>query len=84
MKHFKMEVIIYSKDNCSNCLKVKKKLKKYNPTILLLGKDITREEFFKKFPNSKIMPQVVIDNKHIGGYNDLEKWLAFRSFDEDF
>ena len=38
----------------------------------------------KKFPKSKTMPQVVIDNKHIGGYNDLEKWLAFRSFDENF
>ena len=39
---------------------------------------------FKKFPNSKTMPQVVIDNKHIGGYNDLEKWLAFNIPDEDF
>ena len=32
-----MKVIIYSKDNCTNCLKVKNKLSKYNPTILLLG-----------------------------------------------
>ena len=54
MKHFRMEVIIYSKDNCSICLKVKKKLRKYNPKILLLDKDIAREEFFKKFPEMLI------------------------------
>ena len=79
-----MEIVIYSKDNCSNCLKVKNRLSKYNPKILLLGKNFTREEFFKKFPNIKTVPQVVIDNKHIGGYKDLEKWLAFKNSSEDF
>ena len=79
-----MKITIYSKDNCSNCLKVKNRLKKYNPRILLLGKDITREEFFKKFPRSKTVPQIIIDNNHIGGYEDLEKWLAFNVPDENF
>ena len=59
-------------------------LSKYNPKIILLGKDITREEFFKKFPYTKMMPQIIIDNKHIGGYNDLEKWLAFNTANENF
>ena len=79
-----MKIIIYSKDNCSNCLKVKNKLSKYNPKILLLGKDITRKEFFEKFPNIKTVPQIIIDNKHIGGYTDIEKWLAFNVSSEDF
>jgi len=79
-----MKVIIYSKDNCTNCLKVKNKLSKYNPTILLLGKDITREEFFKRFPNIKSVPQVIINNKHIGGYKDVEKWLTFNVPDNEF
>ena len=59
-------------------------LSKYNPKIILLGKDNTREEFFKKFPYTKMMPQIIIDNKHIGGYNDLEKWLAFNTANENF
>ena len=79
-----MKITIYSKDNCSNCLKVKNRLKKYNPKILLLGKDITREEFLEKFPNTRTVPQITIDNKHIGGYQDLEKWLNFNTPDEDF
>ena len=79
-----MKITIYSKDNCSNCLKAKKRLSKYNPKILLLGKDITRKEFFEKFTNSRTVPQIIIDNKHIGGYYDLEKWLAFNASDEDF
>ena len=79
-----MEIIIYSKDNCSNCIKVKNRLNKYNPKILLLGKDITRKEFFEKFPNIKTLPQVIINNQLIGGYNDIEKWLAFNDSSEDF
>ena len=79
-----MEVIIYSKDNCPNCLKAKNRLDKFNPRILKLGKDISREDFFQKFPNARTFPQIIINNKHIGTYNDLEKWLAFNNPDEDF
>ena len=79
-----MEVIIYSKDNCQNCLRAKNRLNKFNPKILKLGEDISREGFLKKFSNVKSVPQVIINNKHIGGYEDLEKWLTFNKPDEDF
>ena len=79
-----MEVLIYSKANCPNCIKAKKKLNEYNPKILVLGKDISREDFFKKFPHAKQVPQIVINNKHIGGFEDLEKWFAFNIQDNDF
>ena len=79
-----MEVIIYSKDNCQNCLKAKKRLDKFNPRILKLGKDISREDFFQKFPNARTFPQIIINNKHIQTYNELEQWLAFNNPDEDF
>jgi glutaredoxin len=79
-----MEVIIYSKDSCPNCILAKNRLKKFNPKILKLGQNISHKEFFKKFPDIKSVPQIIIDNKHIGGYKDLEKWLAFNLLDEDF
>tara|TARA_Y100000590_G_C15607264_1_gene972438 strand:- start:564 stop:803 length:240 start_codon:yes stop_codon:yes gene_type:complete len=79
-----MEVIIYSKDNCPNCLKAKNRLDKFNPRILKLGKDISREDFFQKFPNARTFPQIIINNKHIQTYNELEQWLAFNNPDEDF
>ena len=79
-----MNVIIYSRNNCPNCLKVKKKLSKYNPKVLILEKDISRKNFFEKFPDAKQVPQVIINNKHIGGYDDVEKWIAFNFPNEDF
>jgi len=79
-----MEITIYSKDNCPNCNKAKNILSKYSPKILLLGKDISREDFFKKFPAAKQVPQIIINNNHIGGYKELEKWLNKNSFNEDF
>ena len=42
------------------------------------------EEHLQKFPNAKTFPQIIIDNKHIGGYHELEKWLERNSFEEDF
>ena len=78
-----MEVLIYSKNNCPNCQKAKIKLSKFNPKILLLEKDITSEEFFLKFPNAKEVPQIVINNKHIGGLKEVENWLAFNT-ENDF
>ena len=79
-----MEVVIYSRNNCGYCDRAKIKLKKYNPKIHLLDKDYTREEFFTKFPNAKTFPQIIINNEHVGGYYELEKWLAFNSPNEDF
>ena len=79
-----MKVAIYSKTNCGYCDRAKIKLKKYNPRIYMLDQDYTREEFFTKFPNAKTFPQIIINNKLVGGYNELEKWLAFNSPNEDF
>ena len=79
-----MEVKIYSKNNCGYCDRAKIKLQKYNPKIYMLDKDYTRKEFYTKFPNAKTFPQIIINNEHIGGFHELEKWLAFNSPDEDF
>ena len=79
-----MQVEIYSKTNCVYCDKAKIRLAKYNPRIFMLDKDFTREEFFQKFPNAKTFPQIIINNEHIGTYNQLEQWLAFNNPDENF
>jgi len=79
-----MDVVIYSKNNCVFCNKAKIKLQEYNPKINMLGIDYTRDEFFKKFPNAKTFPQIIINNKKIGGYHELEKWIAFNNPDKNF
>ena len=50
----------------------------------MLDQDFTREVFFEKFPDVRSFPQIVIDNNHIGGHIEVEKWLAFNKPDEDF
>ena len=79
-----MEVEIYSKINCVFCDKAKMRLSKENPKIHMLDKDYTRADFFKKFPNARTFPQIIINDQHVGGYHELEKWLAFNYPDEDF
>ena len=79
-----MEVEIYSKNNCVFCDKAKITLQKYNPKIYMLDKDFTREKFFKKFPNAKTFPQIIINSNHVGGYSELKRWIENNSFEENF
>ena len=79
-----MIVEIYSKTNCVFCDKAKIKLQKHNPKIHILNKDYSREDFFKKFPNAKTFPQIIINKEHVGGYAELKRWLEKNSFEENF
>ena len=79
-----MEVKIYSKTNCVFCEKAKMRLQKYNPKIQMLDKDYNREDFFKRFPNARTFPQIIINGNNIGGYAELKRWLEKNSFDENF
>ena len=79
-----MEISIYSKPNCVFCDKAKIRLQKYNPKIYMLDKNYNRDDFFKIFPQAKTFPQIIINNDHVGGYQELEKWLEKNSFNEDF
>ena len=79
-----MNIEIYSKSNCVFCDKAKMILAKHNPKVLILDKDYSRDDFFKKFPNAKTFPQIIINKEHVGGYTELKKWLENKSFDENF
>ena len=79
-----MEIEIYSKTNCVFCNKAKITLQNHNPKIHMLDKDFNRDDFFKKFPNARTFPQIIINKEHIGGYAELKKWLEQNSFDENF
>ena len=79
-----MQVEIYSKSNCVFCEKAKMRLNKYSPKIYMLDQDYTKNDFLEKFPHAKTFPQIIIDNKHIGGYYELKRWLDHNSFDVNF
>ena len=70
---------IYGTTNCVFCDKAKILLAMYEKDYTFIdvveNEDVTAA-FFKKFPNVKTVPQVSLaDGFHIGGYQELVKWL---------
>jgi glutaredoxin len=72
-----MNFTIYSKPGCPYCEKVKKVLDLTNTNFVVytLDEDFTREEFYSEFGEGSTFPQVVVNDKHIGGCVDTIKFL---------
>jgi len=76
-----MSFTVYSKKGCPYCDKIKMVLndlsvKKGYPVICYeLGTQFTREEFYAEFGEGSTFPQVVFEQKHIGGCSDTVKYL---------
>jgi glutaredoxin len=68
-----MDVIVYSKDNCIFCEKAVSlaTMKGLNITVKKLGIDFGMEDLMGQFPNAKTFPQIVVDDKSIGGYTEF-------------
>ena len=62
----------------------KSALATHDPEILMLNQDYSREQFFEIFPTAKTFPQIIINGEKIGGYRELERWMAFNKPDDDF
>ena len=69
-----MAIIVYSKPACVYCEKAKALLTRLGLeyTEKVVSKDLSLEELFKELGKQvRTIPQIVIDEKHIGGYNEL-------------
>ena len=75
-----MTITIYSKPNCVFCDKAKTMVKKLGLTYeeKMFGKDFNSPEELYKAVGKQVrtIPQIVIDGKHIGGYNELKEYFA--------
>lgn len=67
-------ITIYGKNNCAYCQKAKQICRDYRLSFTYYPID-DQNEFFLKFmelfPNAKTVPQILWDDKPIGGYNEL-------------
>ena len=72
-----MKFTIYSKDGCPYCTKVEQvlQLTQLQYVIYKLNEDFTREEFYSEFGEGSTFPQVIVDEKHLGGCSDTVKYL---------
>jgi len=73
-----MKVKIWSMDNCSFCEQAIAACEEipisrdFQYEIVKLYKDFEPEDFSGHFPYAKTVPQIVVDGKHVGG------WDAFK------
>ena len=76
-----MSFIVYSRQGCPYCDKIKKVLSNVSITTGFstkyyeLGADFTREEFYKEFGEGTTFPQVMYNSEHLGGCVDTVKYL---------
>jgi len=74
-----MKIEVYSKDLCPYCDAAKSLLERkgYEYSEIKVGRDITREKFLEMFPGVRTVPQIIIDNVRIGGYDKLTEHSLF-------
>ena len=70
--------IVYSKEVCPYCDIAKTLLKNKGIEFeeKVVGVNFTREELLEAVPNARSVPQIVLDGKLIGSYEDLKKHFA--------
>jgi len=76
-----MNFTVYTKHGCPYCTKIIQVLsslsssKGFSIREYNLGSEFTRENFYAEFGEGATFPQVVCENKHIGGCSDTIKYL---------
>ena len=67
------KVVIYSKDICPYCTKAKNLLQRKGVEFeeIKITSDELREEMIKKSNGRMTVPQIFIDDYHVGGCDDL-------------
>ena len=72
-----MKAVIWSKDACPFCVQAKALLEargiEYEERNV--SKDWTREQLLEAVPDARTLPQIFLDNQHIGGFVDLRAHL---------
>lgn len=72
-----MSVVVWSKYNCTYCDQAKAVLKQKGIAFeeRKIGDGWTKEELLEAVPTARTLPQIFIDGKLIGGYQDLVKYI---------
>jgi glutaredoxin 3 len=71
------KAIVWSKENCPYCLQAKALLEARGIEFeeRNVSKDWTREQLLEAVPNARTLPQIFLDEVHIGGFTDLRAHL---------
>lgn len=69
---------VYGMKNCSYCTKAKQLLEQHgiDYDYYLKDEDFTTEIFVERFPGVKTLPYILVDGNPIGGFDNLQLYLA--------
>jgi glutaredoxin 3 len=72
-----MKAVVWSKDACPFCVQAKAllELRGIEFEERNVSKDWTREQLLEAVPNARTLPQIFLDDRHIGGFTDLRSHL---------
>jgi glutaredoxin len=72
-----MRAIVWSKDNCTFCDQAKALLEQRNIAYeeRKIGHGYTREDLWEAVPTARAVPQIFVNNNHIGGFTELRKYI---------
>jgi len=73
----KMKATVWSKYHCPYCDQAKALLKSKDISFeeKKIGDGYTKEELLEAVPTARTVPQIFIDDKLIGGFTELKKFL---------
>ena len=72
------KAIVWSKSSCPHCVSAKQLLdtKGIQYEERMVDKDWTKEQLLEAVPTARTVPQIFIDETYVGGFTDLQKFLA--------
>ena len=72
-----MKAIVWSKDHCPFCVQAKAllELRGIEYEERNVSTDWTREQLLEAVPDARTLPQIFLDDQHIGGFTDLRAHL---------
>ena len=74
-----MKAVVWSKDACPFCVQAKALLE--SKGIEFEERNIsegtwTKEQLLEAVPTARTMPQIFVDDTHVGGFTELRKFLT--------
>ena len=72
-----MKALIWTKDHCPYCVQAKALLTQKGIEIeeRKIGHSWTKEQLLESVPTARTVPQIFLDDKLIGGHDDLIKYF---------
>jgi len=72
-----MKAIVWSRDACPFCDQAKALLTQRGIVYeeRKIGADYTREQLLEAVPTARTVPQIFLDDAHIGGFTELKQHL---------